>query len=145
MKTYQVFLKPCEQFPEGSLCIDPSYIHQDKEDKDGYAVFYEKKSAQKLIDYLCSVEWAADFVPRASNKQEDYKIVCSHDVRYCVWHLHSMQPCGDVIGGGYGGNTFIAKTKKEAKKALNSWLEEVGFPSEDYAIAQILIPKKKAA
>lgn len=143
MKTYQVFLKPCAEYPEGSLCIDPSYIQQDKEDKDGYAVFYKKKSAQKLIDYLCSTQWqTVSGVP--VSKPEDYEIVCSHDVRYCVWHLYSMQPCGDVIGGGYGGNTFIAKTKKEAKKALNSWLEEVRFPSEDYAIAQILIPKKKA-
>lgn len=144
MKTYQVFLKPCEQYPEGSLCIDPSYIRQDDEDKDGYAVFYKKKSAQKLIDYLCSVEWASDSYIRDSYKQEDYEIVCSHEVRYCVWHWHAMQPCGDVIGGGNGGNTFIAKTKKEAKKALNSWLDEAGFPSEDYAVAELIIPKKKA-
>ena len=143
MKTYQVFLKPCEQYPDGSLCIDPSYIRQDKEDKDGYAVFYKKKSAQKLIDYLCSTQWkSVSGVP--VSKPEDYEIVCSHDVRYCIWYMPDMEPCGDLIGGGNGENMFIAKTKKEAKKALNSWLKGEGSPSEDYAVAEILIPKKKA-
>lgn len=140
MKTYQVFLKPCEQYPEGSLCIDPSYIHQDK---DGYAVFYKKKSAQKLIDYLCSTQWqTVSGVP--VSKPEDYEIVCSHNVRYCIWYMPDMEPCGDLIGGGNGENMFIVKTKKEAKKALNSWLKGEGSPSEDYTVAEILIPKKKA-
>lgn len=144
MKTYQVFLKPCAEYPEGSLCIDPSYIRQDEEDKDGYAVFYKKKSAQKLIDYLCSVEWASESYTGASNKTEDYEIVCSHDVRYCIWYMPDMEPCGDLISGGNGENMFIAKTKKEAKNALNSWLGEAGSPSEDYAVAELIIPKKKA-
>lgn len=143
MKTYQVFLKPCEQYPEGSLCIDPSYIRQDTEDKDGYAVFYKKKSAQKLIDYLCSTEWAADSYTGASNKQEDYEIVCSHDVRYCVWY--AGKACTEGLCVDIHGNPFDAASKKEAKAFLKDMAMRAGVPEEMYVVVQLLVPKKKVS
>ena len=135
MKTYQVFLKPCEQYPEGSLCIDPSYIRQDKEDKDGYAVFYKKKDAQQLIDYLCSTEWAADSYTGASNKQEDYEIVCSHDVWYCVFDYADKE----------GRVDMFFNTKKEAKDVLKLCQADCPESKDDFVVAELIIPRKKVS
>lgn len=134
MKTYQVFLKPCAEYPEGSLCIDPSYIHQDKEDKDGYAVFYKKKNAQKLVDYLCSLTWEAySGVP--SNKPEDYEIVCSHDVWYCVFDYADKE----------GRVDMFFNTKKEAKDVLKLCQADCPESKDDFVVAELLIPKKKVS
>ena len=134
MKTYQVFLKPCEQYPEGSLCIDPSYIRQDTEDKDGYAVFYKKKDAQKLIDYLCSNQWQT-LAGVPVNKPEDYEIVCSHEVRYCVFDHADKE----------GRIDMFFNTKKEAKEVLKLCQADCPESKDDFVVAELIIPRKKVS
>jgi len=138
-KTYKVWLKPCEEYPDGSWCVDPR-DNEDEEDKEGNAVFYTKKAAKRLVKYFCET-WT-------TNSKDAYEIVCSHDVVYCVWFLGTDLLdglCHNLKDRSYI-KPFFTTSKKEAKEYKKKMCGEhsnIGATEEMYAICEILIPKKK--
>ena len=123
-KTYKVWLKPCEEYPDGSWCVDPRN-KENEADSEGWAVFYTKKGAKELIKYFCK-EWVK--IPK-----DAYEIVCSHEVRYCVFDYAGKECRIDML----------FNTKREAEEVLKLCQADCPDSKDDFVVAEILIPKKK--
>lgn len=138
MKKYQVFCKPCEDHPEGSLCCDPrEYEWHSEGDDEGYAIFDTKEQAQELIQYLCD-EW---LIAQGVVTYDAYEVVekTAPEVRYGIWYKGSE---GCSAGFWDADVKYIFKTPEEAVAYVNTSLQGY-FPDwkENYTIVTITFPE----
>ena len=135
MKKYQVFCKPCEDHPKGSLCCDPRKEAGER-DEEGYTMFDTKEEAEGLIQYFCT-DWLCDEVT-----PKDYEVVekTVPEVRYGIWYKGSE---GCSAGFWDADVKYIFKTPEEAVAYVNTSLQGY-FPDwkENYTIVTITFPEE---